>query len=169
MVNVRKDPVMLYRMQKTIRMPTWQFVLYKIIEYLVIFLIGGFAYAGIEILWRGHTHVSMFIVGGLCLLIIGFLNEGIFPQKFGIIPQMLMGGIIITIIEFFTGLIVNVGLGLNVWDYSNLPFNIMGQICLPFTLAWILLSFVAIVVDDFVRHFFFGESWLTYKLWTVKD
>ena len=111
----------------------------------------------------------MFIVGGLCLLIIGFLNEGIFPQKFGIIPQMLMGGIIITIIEFFTGLIVNVGLGLNVWDYSNLPFNIMGQICLPFTLVWILLSFVAIVVDDFVRHFFFGEPWPTYKLWTVKN
>lgn len=142
---------------------------FKLFEYLVIFLIGGFAYCTIELLWRGHTHPSMFILGGLCLIIVGLLNEGIFPQNFGIIPQMITGGLVITVLEFITGLIVNVGLGLNVWDYSNLPLNIMGQICLPFTIAWIFLSFVAIWVDDCIRYKLFDEPWPEYELWLVKD
>ena len=95
--------------------------LYHFLEYLTIFLIGGFIYVGIEILYRGYSHWSMFIVGGLCLLIVGMLNDGLFPSSFGIIPQMIMGAIIITCIEFIAGLIVNVWLGLGVWDYSNLP------------------------------------------------
>lgn len=139
--------------------------LYHLLEYLTIFLIGGFVYVCIELLYRGHSHWSMFIVGGLCLLIVGMLNDGLFPPSFGIIPQMIMGAIIITCIEFIAGLIVNVWLGLGVWDYSNLPLNIMGQICLPFTLAWFLLSGVAIVVDDYIRYRFFGEPKPTYKLW----
>lgn len=62
--------------------------------------------------------------------------------------QMLLGSVIITLLEFVCGCIVNLLLHWNVWDYSNLPFNILGQICLPFSILWFFISFVAIVIDD---------------------
>ena len=52
--------------------PKWKSFL--IVE-AILFIIGGFIYAGIEIGMRGFTHWSMFIVGGLCFIIIGLLNE----------------------------------------------------------------------------------------------
>ena len=147
-----------------------QFAFYKFLEYLTIFLIGGVVYVGIEIAFRGYSHISMMVLGGLCLVIVGLLNEvPCFPKHFGIIPQAIMGAVIITILEFITGLIVNVWLGLDVWDYSNMPLNIMGQICLPFTLAWVLLSIVAIVVDDYIRHYLFGEPKPSYSWWTYDE
>lgn len=137
----------------------------KLIEYMTIFLIGGGAYVGIEFLYRGHSHWTMFILGGLCLILVGLLNEGLFPRKFGLLSQSVMGAVIITVLEFITGLIINVGLGWHVWDYSDVPGNIMGQVCLPFFFAWCLLAVVAIVVDDFIRYLWFGGPKLQYVLW----
>lgn len=61
-------------------------------------------------------------------------------------------GICITVAEFMSGLVLNVWLGLGIWDYSGLPLNIMGQICLPFTLIWCVLSMPAIVILDWLRY-----------------
>lgn len=122
-----------------------------------LFVIGGAAYVLIELLWRGHSHISMFILGGMCFVSIGLINE-LFPWELGIVWQALIGGVLVTTLEFITGLIVNVWLGLNVWDYSNLPLNLMGQICLPFFFAWVGLSVVAIILDDYFRYWFFGEE-----------
>ena len=36
------------------------------LKLLVLAVIGGAIYVGIEMLWRGHSHPSMFILGGLC-------------------------------------------------------------------------------------------------------
>ena len=51
----------------------------KVISYIVIaitlFLIGGEVYVAMEMICRGYSHYSMFIVGGLCFFIIGSLNE----------------------------------------------------------------------------------------------
>lgn len=153
----------------TINMTGFQYGFYKFLEYLCIFLIGGLVYVGFENLYRGYSHWSMFILGGLCLIIVGLLNEKpFFPSNFGIIPQAIMGGIIITILEFITGLIVNVWLGWDIWDYSDMPLNIMGQICIPFTMLWMVLSVVAIVVDDYIRYIFFGENKPKYVLWNDK-
>lgn len=51
----------------------------------------------------------------------------------------------------------------NVWDYSNMPFNLLGQICLPFTVIWFFLSAVAVVLDDWIRHILWGEDIPHYK------
>lgn len=123
----------------------------------VLLLIGGTLYFFIEMLWRGHSHISMFILGGLCFWLIGLINEFL-PWDMGIAWQALIGSAIVTGLEFITGIIVNVWLGLNVWDYSNLPLNLMGQICILFTLAWIPLSCIAIVLDDYLRYWMFGEE-----------
>lgn len=122
----------------------------ELLEAGVIFLSGGFIYGGIEVLYRGNTHPSMFLLGGLSLLWVGGLNR-FYNKKPPILLQMLIGGGIITLGEFLCGLVVNLRLNLKVWDYSNLPFNIMGQVCLLFTLAWVALSYPAIIVEDFLR------------------
>ena len=77
--------------------------------------------------------------------------------------QMLIGACIVTFMEFISGYIINIKLGWQVWDYSNLPFNIMGQICLPFSIIWFFISLVAIVVDDYLRYWLFKEERPHYK------
>lgn len=116
----------------------------------ILFLFGAISYVIIELLWRGHTHFSMFILGGLCFLLVGLINE---KRKIPLISQMVIGAGIITLLEFICGYIVNIRLGMNVWNYADMPFNIMGQICLPYTLAWFVLSGVCVVVDDWLRKY----------------
>lgn len=129
----------------------------KCLKMMVLFLIGGAIYVGIEVLWRGYSHPSMFVLGGICFILVGLINEYL-PWEMGLLWQSLIGACIITASEFVTGLVVNVWFGLNVWDYSNLPFNLIGQICLPFFLLWIPLAYVAILLDDYIRWRFFGEE-----------
>lgn len=133
------------------------------LKLLVLAVIGGAIYVGIEMLWRGHSHPSMFILGGLCFVSIGLINE-LFPLELGIVWQALIGGTMVTCLEFITGVIVNIWLKLGVWDYSGLPLNILGQVCLPFHFAWVGLSVVAIVFDDYLRYWFFGEEKPHYKI-----
>lgn len=129
----------------------------------ILFTIGGLAYFIIELLYRGYSHWTMFLVGGLCFLWIGLINE-VLPWELGIIIQGIIGSCIVTFIELITGIFVNVLLGMNVWNYSNLPFNIMGQICLPFSILWIFLSIGAIIIDDWLRYKLFNEEKPHYKL-----
>ena len=116
----------------------------------IIFLYGGFCYGAIEILYRGNTHPSMFVLGGICFLWVGGINS-FFRVKPPLWLQMVLGGIFITLSEFICGLIFNIWFGLKVWDYSKLPYNIMGQICPMFIFIWVMLSLPAIVLEDAVR------------------
>ena len=56
------------------------------------------------------------------------------------------------------GLVLNICLGMAVWDYSTLPGNLWGQICLPFSALWALLAGFAVVLDDWLRYWMFGED-----------
>lgn len=126
-------------------------------KFLILFFVGGLIYVGIEILWRGYSHWTMFIVGGLCFEFLDYINRFL-EWDTPLWKQMLYGALFITCIEFVTGCIINLMLGLNVWDYSNLPFNILGQICLPFCVVWFFLSLVGIVLSDYLRYWLFGEE-----------
>ena len=118
----------------------------------VLFLIGGWIYTGMELIWRGRTHWSMFILGGLCFVLVGLINEHHYKWNQSLILQSIIGDVLITALEFLTGCIVNLWLKWNVWDYSNLPFNLLGQICLYFFLLWIPMSTLCIVLDDWIRY-----------------
>lgn len=134
----------------------------QVLKYFILYIIFGLTYVLIEYLYRGYSHISMMILGGICGVAIGMLNE-VFSWETPLSLQCLMGGSIITILEFITGCIVNLWLKLNVWDYSNIPFNLLGQICLPFSIAWIFLSAVAIILDDWLRCWLFKEEKPHYK------
>ena len=135
----------------------------QILKQIFLYIIGGLIYLLIEILFRGHTHWTMFIVGGLCFTLIGLLNEC--PNlRLSLTYQGILGSIIITTIEFISGIIINIILKWNVWDYSNQPLNLLGQICLPFSLAWIFLAIIAVFVDDILRYIIFKEEIPKYKI-----
>ncbi len=131
---------------------------------LFIFLIGGAVYILIELLYRGHSHISMFILGGLLFLLIGLLNEFCFSWDMALISQMFISMVTVTLFELITGLILNVWLGLGVWDYYKQPFNLCGQICLLYSNIWFLLSLPAILLDDLLRDKWFGEERKQYKI-----
>ena len=135
----------------------------KAIEAFILTCFGGSIYVMMEILWRGYSHWAMFFVGGLAFLCVGAINE-IIPWNMPLYQQMAIGSLVITGIEFISGCILNLWLKWNVWDYSNLPFNVLGQICLPFTILWCLISLIAILLDDWLRWKLFGEEKPHYKI-----
>ena len=139
-------------------------LIYNLYKYLFLFLVGGFTYFYIEIIYRGYSHFSMIICGGLAILLCGGLNQ-LTHFQLSLIAQMLLSSFIITGLEFITGYIVNIRLGLNVWDYSDMPYNLYGQICLSFSLLWLLLSLPCIFLDDLIRWKIFDEKKPLYRWW----
>lgn len=127
----------------------------KLIKHLVLFLIGGVVYFLIETLYRCYSHWTMFILGGICFICMGLINE-VLSWETPLWKQALIGGAITTLLEFITGCIVNLWLGWNVWNYTK--FDILGQVCLPFFFIWCVLSIVGIILDDYIRYWFFKEE-----------
>ena len=132
-------------------------------KHSILFIIGGFIYALIEIISRGFTHWTMFILGGICFVCIGLINEFV-KWEMPLWKQALIGGATVTILEFLTGIIVNIILKWHVWDYSSLPFNVDGQVCLLYSILWMILGPIAALLDDFVRWKIFREPKKKIKL-----
>ena len=107
---------------------------------ILVFILGGAAYAMIEVLFRGHTHWSMILTGGACVLTMYMISGWLIEAP--LIVGALAGAFIITIYELFVGLIVNIRLGWEVWDYSGMPGNVFGQICPTFSAIWFLLCLI---------------------------
>ena len=129
-----------------------------------LLLAGGLLYVAVELIWRGYSHWTMFFLGGTCFVLIGAINE-LIPWCMPLWNQAIIGAAIITLLEFLTGCIVNLWLGWNIWDYSSVPLNLLGQICLPYILLWIPVSVAAIILDDWLRYGMFDEEKPHYCLW----
>lgn len=129
----------------------------KLLKYFTLGIFGGAVYVFIELLWRGYSHWSMFLLGGVCFIALGLINE-IISWETPLTAQMFIGCAIITTLEFITGCIVNLWLGWDIWDYSELPCNLLGQISLKSSVGWYFLSAVGIIFDDWLRYIFFGEE-----------
>lgn len=135
----------------------------KLKKWGVLALIGGVIYAALEVICRGHTHWTMVILGGICFVAIGLINE-IIPWEMPLNIQMLIGCIIITALEFACGCVVNIWLGWGVWDYSAEWGNLLGQICPKFSVLWYFVSLAAILLDDWLRYWLFLEDRPHYRL-----
>ena len=132
-------------------------------KYFILGIIGGTVYVLLELMWRGYSHWTMFLLGAVCFILIGLVNE-VFEWDTPLLFQMLCGCAIITALEFVTGCIVNLWLGWDVWDYSQYKFNILGQISLHSSVGWYFLSLVGIFLDDWLRYKLFGEEKPHYKI-----
>ena len=131
-----------------------------IIKYVVLFVIGGLVYCGIELMWRNRTDISSFLMGGTAILIVGGLNEG-YDWDMPVWYQMLLSSLFITAMEYVVG--INFNADYHIWDYRELWLNVDGQICFGYSLLWGLLGLVGILLDDFIRWVFFGEEKPKYK------
>lgn len=141
----------------------------NVIKHLILFVIGGSTYYFIECMFHlmtkgiAYSHWTMFFLGAICFLIVGGINE-FFSWKTPFWKQCAIGAVTITAFELIVGCIVNLWLGWNVWDYNNLPLSFFnGQINLFFSIAWFMLSGVAIIVDDWLRYWLFCEEKPHYK------
>ena len=121
----------------------------KLLIHIPITAIGGLTYMGIEILWRGHTHWTMGVLGGVCFALIGLLDE--VQDHPPVLLQMVQGAAIVTALELIVGLIVNRWLGWDVWDYSDMPGNLWGQVCPQFAAAWLVLSWAAVKLENLMH------------------
>lgn len=134
----------------------------KVLKYTVLTAVGGAIYCCMELLWRGYTHWTMYLLGGICFVALGLINE-ILPWDTPLTVQMLIGAVIITALEFITGCVVNLWLGWDVWHYTWHP-NLLGQISLYSSIGWYFISAVGIVLDDYIRYWVYGEEKPHYKI-----
>lgn len=115
------------------------------LNYLFVALIGGFGYCLIEIIYRGRTHYSMFFAGAIVLSTFYFIAKN---TDIPFYLKCISGMIIITAIELIFGIWFNIILEEGVWDYSNMPLNFLGQICVPFSAIWLVLSGIAFKIIE---------------------
>ena len=114
----------------------------KIWKNCLLFYTGGTVYLSLELLYRGRSHGSMFLAGGLCFLLIGHLNR--VEPKLPLPLRAVVGAAIVTAVELGAGMLVN--RQYQVWDYRDQPGNFMGQICPVFSALWIPLSLAALLL-----------------------
>lgn len=126
---------------------------YHIWKECVLFYLGGLLYCGLELLWRQWSHGSMFVLGGLCFWLVGRIG-----RQLPLLARMAIGALLVTFLEFWTGMLVNRVLHWGVWDYSDTAWNLLGQICLPYTLLWFPVSGFAVLADRSLRRALFREG-----------
>ena len=122
------------------------------LEKAAVFFAGAYSYGLCELFVRGRTHITMGLLGGLAMLFIHYLGD----RRRGGMPvavAVIYGAAVITALEYVAGLILNLNLGLGIWDYSSLRLNYRGQICPEYSLKWCLITAVGIVFDELLRRF----------------
>lgn len=117
----------------------------------------------LELLWRGWSHGSMFVLGGVCFLLIGWLNR-MWPRM-PLLFQGVLGAMLVTVLEFVSGVILNLWLGLGVWDYSREPYDILGQVCPGYFFLWFWVVLGAVLLGNGLRRGLFGEAHPGYRLY----
>ena len=123
-----------------------------ILEYVTVFLLGAVMYFLAEIVYRGYSHMTMFFAGGICFFLIYICEKHI--RHLRLVYRCILYAFMITAVEFIFGMIFNVWLELDVWDYSHEPFNFLGQICPGFVFMWMALSLPAVWIAGKIRDLF---------------
>ncbi len=114
-----------------------------------LMLFGGICYGLVEIIWRGKTHWTMVVTGGLCFAALFRLFKRL--SNLPTAARCVCGGAVITFFEFCSGCVINKLLRLKVWDYSHNKLNIKGQICAFYSAMWVLLSYPVMKICNKVK------------------
>ncbi len=121
----------------------------KLSQLLFLGGLGGSLYYGIELIYRGFSHWSMFLLGGVCMVYIGEQGERC-RWSDALWKQLTRCTIFVAMGEFLTGLFVNKWMRWDVWDYSDQPFNFMGQICARFLFFFSILCIGGIKLSEVI-------------------
>lgn len=138
----------------------------KLSQGFFAFLMGYFIYSLIEIINRGYTHWTMALTGGAALTILYYINS---RKTMTLIKSCILGSVIITLIELLVGIFANIIMGWNVWDYSDVPMNLLGQICIPFSALWFFLCIPAYYLCHAIRKKFTFSNTSPNNLTSIKS
>ena len=83
-------------------------------ERLSLFCLGGGAYTALELAWRGTTHWTMFLAGGVCLCLLQALAAGPLPLA----VAAALGAAGVSGLELAVGAVCRRLLHIAVWDLS---------------------------------------------------
>lgn len=119
---------------------------------LISFSFGFFGYLTLETVYKRYvssspTHFAMGLLAGVTFLFWYYFDE----RRMPILVKMLLGGILVTALELPTGIILNRMLHLGIWDYSHLPFHVLGQICPRFSFIWCVLTYFVLLFNRFLK------------------
>lgn len=135
----------------------------KLSEYLFLGAFGGCLYYIFEVIFRGFSHWTMFVLGGLCFLFF-YIQGRLLNWQEPLWRQVVRCIIFVTAMEFITGIIVNKWLNLGVWDYTGLPFAVFGQICLPFMIIFSGLCLIGILLSGYLGYWIYGDEKPSYHI-----
>ena len=127
------------------------------LKYIILFLVGYCVYISIEVTFRNYSFPLMGIVGAISFVLIDRINE-VMPWDTDLIIQSIIGSLIVTTFELIVGEGLKIFNQPPMWDYSSLPFNFDSVICLPFSLIWVLLSAIAIILADSINYYLLHEE-----------
>jgi len=116
----------------------------------IMFLIGCVGYGLLEVIWRGETHPSMLLAGGISFCSLAVISKRMKDMHF--LYKCIIGSVAITAIELIFGCIFNIWLRMNVWDYSYIPLNFDGQICFLYSVIWAILCTGAIPFSEILYN-----------------
>lgn len=130
----------------------------KLSKNIILFTVGFCLYITMEVLFRGYSFPLMGVCAGLVVVLLDKINDYI-SWDIDILVQCILGMLMVTIMELIIGTIfLDTNLLPVMWDYSNLPLNFRGIICIPFMALWMILSFIAILVADSINYYVFNEE-----------
>lgn len=129
----------------------------RVSEVVFLMAAGGSLYYLIEIGFRGYSHWTMFVLGGLALTFCSFQGE-VMHWSEPLWLQIFRAVLFLTSLEFITGIICNKWLKIRIWDYRDQPLQLWGQICLPFIVLFSGLLMLAILFGGVVLWKVFGEE-----------
>ena len=125
--------------------------------------LGGVLYGGLELLWRGYTHWTMLLLAALLCVPLDIANKYI-PWELPLWMQAVIGGLTVTAAELAAGVVLNLWLRLEVWDYSGMWGSLWGQVCPLYTVLWCILAGPVIVAYDWLDCWLCGGERPHYHL-----
>ena len=145
--------------------------IWRILAYFIIYSVAGYIIETIygmitKGVWESR---QSFLYGPFCGIyglgaVVMILCLHKFPKKYNV---LFIGGFIVgSIVEYVISLFGEVVLGVKWWDYSNMPLNLNGRICVYFSVFWGFLGIYLIAslnpkVDRLI-------NWIKSKLKTQK-
>ena len=129
-----------------------------ILKNLILFLVGLCIYTTIEVWFRGYSYRLMGLVGGCIMCVLDKINDRL-SWDLPLICQMILGGAFVTVLELLSGEFALYVLGVRMWDYSGQWMSMCDNLICPlFSLIWIALSGVAIVLSDAINYYLLHDE-----------
>lgn len=122
-------------------------------KYLLLFTFSGYIYVCLELIFRGYSDITMMFASSICAIPMIILNNK-FTYELDFLLQLFLCAIFATLVEFIFGMLFN--RDYSIWDYRNMPLNLYGQICLPFSLLWMIIAACVIPLMDWIDCYIFG-------------